>query len=62
MEITVQQAADKLGVTPGRVHQLIADGRIKARYLTPRMMLIDVKELAKVKHRPPGRPPKKKGR
>jgi len=63
MEITVHQAADKLGVTPGRVRQLITTGRIKARYLTSRMMLIDVRELAKVKNRKPGRPwPKKKGR
>jgi hypothetical protein len=62
MEITVHQAADKLGVTPGRVRQLITAGRIKARYLTPRMMVIDVKELAKVKNRKPGRPwPKRKG-
>jgi hypothetical protein len=62
MEITVSQAAAKLGVTPGRVRHFIAAGRIKARYLTPRMMLIDAKELAKVKHRPTGRPPKRKGR
>ncbi len=63
MEITVHQAADKLGVTPGRVRQLIDAGRIKARYLTSRMMLIDARELAKVKTRKPGRPwPKKKRR
>jgi excisionase family DNA binding protein len=60
MEITVHQAADRLGVTPARVRHLISAGRIKARYLTTRMMLIDVKELAKVKHRPTGRPRKNK--
>lgn len=60
MEITVHQAADKLGVTPGRVRHFISEGRIKARYLTPRLMLIDVRELAKVKHRPTGRPAKAK--
>jgi hypothetical protein len=60
MEITVHQAADKLGVTPARVRHLISAGRIKARYLTTRMMLIDVKELEKVKHRPTGRPAKAK--
>jgi len=59
MEITVTQAAEKLGVTRGRVHQLIAAGRIKARYLSPTIMVIDVRELAKVKNRPTGRPPKK---
>jgi excisionase family DNA binding protein len=62
MEITVQQAADKLGVSRGRVHQLIEAGRIKARYITPHLRLIDVRELAKVKHRPTGRPRKNKGR
>ena len=62
MEITVHQAADRLGVTPSRVRALIYAGRIKARLLTPRMMLIDVRELAKVKHRPTGRPAKRKGR
>jgi predicted ArsR family transcriptional regulator len=62
MEITVQEAAKRLGVTPGRVRQLVAEGRIKVRYLTPRMMMFDAKELAKVKHRPTGRPPKRKGR
>jgi len=62
MEITVHQAADKLGVTPMRVRQLITAGRIKARYLTSRMMLIDVRELAKVKYPPTGRPRKNKGR
>jgi len=62
MEITVHQAADRLGVTPGRVRHLIAAGRIKARYLTTRMMLIDVKELAKVRNRKPGRPAKKRNR
>jgi hypothetical protein len=60
MELTVSQVAAKLGVTPGRVHHLIQQGRIKARYLTPRMMLIDARELAKLKILKPGRPPAKK--
>jgi hypothetical protein len=65
MEITVHKAADRLGVTPGRVRQLISMGRIKARHLTARMMLIDERELSKpnVKNRAPGRPARKrKGR
>lgn len=63
MEITIQQAADKLGVTPCRVRQLIYSGQIKARHLTPRMLLIDTRELAKVRKRnKPGRPAKNKGR
>jgi excisionase family DNA binding protein len=60
MEITVKQAAEKLGVSRVRVHQFIAAGRIKARAISPKLMLIDVKELAKVKNRKPGRP--RKGR
>jgi excisionase family DNA binding protein len=65
MDMTVQQAAKRLKVTPARVWQLIDAGRIKARYLSPRVVLIDEKELAKptVKNRKPGRPwAKKRGR
>jgi hypothetical protein len=62
MEITVREAASRLKVTPGRVRQLIATGRVAARHVTTTMMLIDEKELNKpdVKSRKPGRPwPKK---
>jgi excisionase family DNA binding protein len=63
MELTTAQAAARLGVSQRRVRQLVLAGRIKARHLTTRMLLIDEKELAKVKTRKPGRPwPKKKGR
>jgi excisionase family DNA binding protein len=63
MELTTAQAAAKLGVSQGRIRQLVLAGRIKARHLTPRMLLIDAKELTKVKYRKPGRPwPKAKGR
>jgi excisionase family DNA binding protein len=63
MELTTAQAAAKLNVTQGRVRQLVLAGRIKARSLTPRLLLIDEKELKKLKNRKPGRPwPKKKGR
>ncbi|MGD0462065.1 MAG: helix-turn-helix domain-containing protein [Tepidisphaeraceae bacterium] len=62
MELTTAQAATKLGVSQRRVRQLVLTGRIKARRLTPRMLLIDVRELAKVKTRKPGRPwPRGKG-
>jgi excisionase family DNA binding protein len=60
MELTTAQAAAKLGVSQRRVRALVMAGRIKARYLNPRIMLIDVKELQKVKHRPTGRPAKAK--
>jgi predicted DNA-binding protein (UPF0251 family) len=56
MELTTAQAAAKLGVSQRRVRALVTSGRIKARYLNPRIMLIDEKELAKVKTRKPGRP------
>jgi len=63
MELTTAQAAEKLGVSQGRIRQLVLAGRIKARHLTPRLLLIDTKELAKVNNRKPGRPwPKSKAR
>jgi excisionase family DNA binding protein len=55
MELTTAQAAARLGISQGRVRQLVLAGRIKARHLTARMLLIDARELEKVKHRPPGR-------
>jgi excisionase family DNA binding protein len=65
MEITVREAAERLKVSPGRVRQLIAAGRIAARHVTTTLLVMDERELAKptVKTRKPGRPwPKKKGR
>jgi predicted DNA-binding protein (UPF0251 family) len=63
MELTTAQAAAKLGISQRRMRAMVQAGRVKARYLTPRMMLIDSRELAKVKDRKPGRPwPKKKGK
>jgi hypothetical protein len=62
MDITVGQAAKRLKVTPGRVWQMIDAGTIKARYLSPHVVLIDDAELSKpaVKNRKPGRPRKRK--
>lgn len=65
MELTVKQAADRLGVTPGRIRQLVAEGRIKSRYLNPRMMLIEESELSKptITDRPrAAKPLKRKGK
>lgn len=65
MELTVREAAARLGVTPGRIRQLVMDGRIKPRYLNPRMMLIDDRELTKptITDRPrAAKLPKKKGK
>jgi excisionase family DNA binding protein len=57
MPLTTTQAAEKLGITPARVGQLIAAGRIKA---TPfgRSHLIEDRDLAKYTPRKTGRPRK----
>jgi excisionase family DNA binding protein len=52
-------AAERLGVTQGRVRALIRAKRLPAKQLG-RDYFIDPKDLAKVKDRKPGRP--KKGR
>ncbi len=65
MELTVRQAAARLNVTPGRIRQFIAEGRITARYLNPRMAMIDEKELSKptITNRPrAAKLPKRKAR
>lgn len=59
-QITVAEAAQRLGVKPRWVRVLIADGRLSATYLTPRMLLVnaaDVDKLAKIE-RSRGRPRK----
>jgi excisionase family DNA binding protein len=60
MELTSKQVAERLGVSPQRVRALVKAGRIKSRLITPRLQLIDEKELVKVRKRPPGRWPKSK--
>ena len=63
MELTTKQFAAKLGVSHQRVRQMIDEGKINARLVTPRLLLIEVKELAKVRKRnQAGRPAKPKGR
>ena len=62
MELTVRQFAARLGVDPSRIRQMVVAGELKPRYLNPRMMLIDERQLSKaMKRRKPGRPwPKKR--
>jgi len=60
MEITVREAAERLKVTPSRVRQLILEGKITARHLNPRMLVIDEKQLAGFNRRKVGRPRTKK--
>jgi len=64
VELTTAQVANRLGVSRQRVLALVKAGRIKARLPSPRLLLIDERELAKVKNRKPGRPwpAKRKGK
>jgi excisionase family DNA binding protein len=55
--LTTSQAAKKLGVTSRRVVALINAGRLPAEKIGPNFV-IKPKDLAKVKNRKPGRPPK----
>jgi excisionase family DNA binding protein len=57
--LTTAQAAAELGVTPSRVLALINAGRLPAQKFG-HAYLIQKKDLAKVKNRKVGRPPKKK--
>lgn len=54
--LTTQQAADKLGVTAGRVRQMIVDGQLPATKMG-RDNFIDESDLKLVADRLVGRPP-----
>lgn len=55
--LTVSVAAKKLGVSHGRVLQFIASGRLRADRVSPRLYLIDPKEIRRFASipRPAGR-------
>lgn len=55
--LTTAEAARELGVTPRRVRQLIADGRIAAKKVG-RDYVIDPRSLKAVENRQTGRPKK----
>lgn len=56
--LTTQQAADRLGVSAGRIRQLIADGKLPSE-LFGRDRMIKESDLKKVKtYGKAGRPPK----
>ena len=55
--LTTQQAAERLGVTAGRVRQMVADGALPATRMG-RDNFIKVSDLKLVEGRKPGRPPK----
>jgi excisionase family DNA binding protein len=54
-------AAKALGVSGGRVRQLILAGRLKAEKIGPAWLIL-VRDLEAVRDRPPGRPWHKKGK
>ena len=57
--LTTAEAAERLTVTVGRVHQLISEGRLPAQKLG-RDYVIRERDLKLVGERKPGRPPRKK--
>lgn len=58
--LSVAEAAKKLGVTRGRVNQLIANNRLPAQKIG-RAYVVREDDLKLVENRQTGRPPKAKG-
>lgn len=56
-KITTKIAAERLGVTPGRIRALISAGKLPAERIG-RDWLIEERHLSKVAVRKPGRPSK----
>jgi excisionase family DNA binding protein len=57
--LSTSEAAEKLGISPIRVRQLIREGRLSAQKIG-RDYVIDEKDLRHVEDRQTGRPPKEK--
>jgi excisionase family DNA binding protein len=57
--ITTKQAAEKLGVSEGRIRQFVAEGRLPAMKVG-QTNLVKESDLKLVKERKTGRPPKTK--
>lgn len=57
--LTTRQAAEKLGISIPRIHQLITEGRLPAEKIG-RDYLIQEDDLKLVEDRKPGRPPNPK--
>lgn len=58
--ISTTEAAKRLGITPGRMRQLVAARRIKAELIAGRNH-VRIADLATLKNRPNGRPPEARG-
>lgn len=58
--LTTKEVAEKLGVSVGRVQQLIAEGRLPATKIG-QTNLVKESDLKLVENRKTGRPPKLKG-
>lgn len=58
--LTTKEAAERLGVTPARVRQLVLAGSLPAEKFG-RDLMIKESDLKLVRVRPMGRPPTKKG-
>jgi len=56
--MTTKEAADRLGVTPARVRQMVLSGQLPAEKFG-RDIVIKASDLILVKNRPMGRPPTK---
>ncbi len=54
--LTVAQAATALGITPGRVIQHIAEGRLPGRKFGERVWMLDPSDVAAFQARPTGYP------
>lgn len=60
--LTTDEVADELGVSPGRVHQFVTDGRLKISQRLGNILLFDRKDVEKFGEIPriPGRPKSEK--